>query len=132
VNNENFWTTDINSKRREYVLQNLTCSPDVFHKNLTGHYFENHYNFIEISFDICKDKNCKSEAEIDEFFENNGLQIVYKDYYLLRENLQLESRTLGINNINLKRDELVEMSFNIDKSTLKDGKGPDSRFFSMG
>lgn len=69
-----------------WIFDNLTCT-DAWNQNLTGDYFSKEFQYIEMSLKICQgNKTCKNRTEIEKFFKNHALDIVYKDTYSDHEN----------------------------------------------
>lgn len=64
-----------------WVHGNLKCS-EAFNNELIGQYQGNEYGYVEYKLKKCTEQPCKTKKEVEDFFNENYLNIIYKDQYL--------------------------------------------------
>ncbi len=67
---------DPNQIRLKSLSNYSLCSPDNF--TLEGGFESNVFNYVRLKIKKCVGSNCKSDAEIKEFFKNINFEIFIK------------------------------------------------------
>ena len=121
---ENIPNHSLQKKNSKFDIKNLMCT-DGFNNNLTGDYFSQKFNTIQLQLHACIGKNnCASEEEVQNFLTHNQVLVIYKDTY----NDKYDSKNFHKTYLNdefhvdLEFDSKNSYEFYIRKGTIKSRK----------